>query len=83
MDTAHKISQMASAAGYEMRVIGIPKTVDNDLVKTDHCPGFGSVARWMAIAMRDAGPRYRSDCNTSPSKLSKPWDAIVAGSPGQ
>lgn len=65
MDTAHKISQMANAAGYEMRVIGIPKTVDNDLVETDHCPGFGSVARWMAIAMRDAGRDTEAIANTS------------------
>ncbi|MDY0094565.1 MAG: 6-phosphofructokinase [Candidatus Vecturithrix sp.] len=65
MDTAHKISQIASAAGYEMRVMGIPKTVDNDLVETDHCPGFGSVARWMAIAMRDAGRDTEAIANTS------------------
>ena len=55
MDTANKISQMAAAANYEMRVIGIPKTVDNDLVETDHCPGFGSAARFMALATRDVG----------------------------
>ena len=55
MDTANKISQMAAAANYEMRVFGIPKTVDNDLVETDHCPGFGSAARFMALATRDVG----------------------------
>lgn len=55
MDTAHKVNQMASAAGYEMRVFGIPKTVDNDLVETDHTPGFGSAARFMALATRDVG----------------------------
>ncbi len=55
MDTANKISKLAQKLSYEMRVIGIPKTVDNDLVITDHCPGYGSVARFNAIAIRDAG----------------------------
>ncbi len=40
---------------YDLRVIGIPKTVDNDLVETDHCPGHPSVARWLAVSVRDAG----------------------------
>lgn len=65
MDTAQKISQMAQESGYDMHVLGIPKTVDNDLVKTDHCPGFGSVARWLAIAMRDAGRDTEAIANTS------------------
>jgi 6-phosphofructokinase 1 len=54
-DTAKKISAIAKENGYEMRAIGIPKTVDNDLPEIDHCPGYGSVARWLAIATRDAG----------------------------
>ena len=54
-DTAKKISSIAKENGYEMRAIGIPKTVDNDLPEIDHCPGYGSVARWLAIATRDAG----------------------------
>ncbi len=67
MDTAHKVSQMATDAGYEMRVIGVPKTVDNDLVETDHCPGFGSAARWAAIAMRDMGRDTASGASTTTS----------------
>jgi len=55
MDTAHKIYEIAKQSRYELKVIGIPKTIDNDLVKTDHCPGYGSVARFNAIATRDAG----------------------------
>lgn len=55
MDTANKISKLAEKRNYEIRVTGIPKTVDNDLVITDHCPGYGSVARFNAIAIRDAG----------------------------
>ncbi|MFQ6057324.1 MAG: 6-phosphofructokinase [Anaerolineae bacterium] len=55
MDTAHKIGQLADETGYELRCMGIPKTIDNDLAYTDHCPGYGSVARFIAMATRDAG----------------------------
>lgn len=55
MDTADKISKLAQNENYPLVVIGIPKTVDNDLAGTDHCPGYGSVARWLAMATRDAG----------------------------
>lgn len=55
MDTANKVSKLAKKSNYELRVMGIPKTVDNDLVITDHCPGYGSVGRWLAISVRDAG----------------------------
>ena len=54
-DTARKISALAKDKNYDMRTIGIPKTMDNDLPITDHCPGYGSVARWLTIATRDAG----------------------------
>jgi 6-phosphofructokinase len=54
-DTAKNISALAKDKGYELRAIGIPKTVDNDLPVTDHCPGYGSVGRWLAIGVRDAG----------------------------
>jgi ATP-dependent phosphofructokinase / diphosphate-dependent phosphofructokinase len=54
-DTSYRISMMAQEAGYELRVMGIPKTIDNDLAYTDHCPGYGSVARFNAMAIRDAG----------------------------
>lgn len=50
MDTCHKVSELAKAEGLDLRVIGIPKTMDNDLVLTDHCPGFGSAARFAAIS---------------------------------
>jgi 6-phosphofructokinase len=55
MDTCHRISELALQAGYEMQVMGVPKTVDNDLALTDHCPGYGSAARFLALATRDAG----------------------------
>jgi 6-phosphofructokinase 1 len=52
-DTATKISAHAQAQGYELRVIGVPKTVDNDLPATDHCPGFGSAAKFIATTVRE------------------------------
>jgi len=54
-DTSHQIGSLARESGYELRVVGVPKTVDNDLAYTDHSPGYGSVARYNAIAMRDSG----------------------------
>ena len=52
-DTADKISKLAASSGWEMRVIGIPKTVDNDLVVTDHTPGYGSVIKHVATTVRE------------------------------
>lgn len=50
MDTCNKVSKLAQAEGLDVKVIGIPKTMDNDLDVTDHCPGFGSAARYAAEA---------------------------------
>jgi 6-phosphofructokinase len=54
-DTAHKVSQLGKTMGYPITCIGIPKTVDNDLPFTDNCPGFGSVAKYVAISTKEAG----------------------------
>lgn len=54
-DTAWRLGRLAGERGYDLRVMSVPKTIDNDLVETDHCPGYGSVARWLATAVRDAG----------------------------
>ena len=48
MDTCNKVSKFMQKAGYECRVIGVPKTIDNDLWATDHCPGYGSAAKYVA-----------------------------------
>jgi len=53
-DTADKISKLAQQQGYELRVIGVPKTIDNDLAVTDHCPGYGSAIKYLATAVREA-----------------------------
>ncbi len=50
MDTCNKIYNLSVETGYELRVIGIPKTIDNDLDVTDHCPGFGSAAKYAAVS---------------------------------
>ena len=52
-DTADKISKLAQAQGYELRVIGVPKTIDNDLTLTDHTPGYGSVIKYLATTVRE------------------------------
>ena len=50
MDTCNKISRYMESVGYECRVMGVPKTIDNDLYGTDHCPGFASAAKYIATS---------------------------------
>ncbi|MGO4701848.1 6-phosphofructokinase [Dyella sp. 2RAB6] len=64
-DTALKISQIGKALGYDIRCIGVPKTVDNDLAVTDCCPGFGSVAKYTAVATLEASLDVASMADTS------------------
>ncbi len=64
-DTAHKVSQISTSMGFPITCIGIPKTVDNDLPHTDTCPGFGSVAKYVAIATREAALDVASMYETS------------------
>jgi 6-phosphofructokinase 1 len=65
MDTALKVSQIGEALGYPITCIGIPKTVDNDLPLTDCCPGFGSVAKYIAVSTREAALDVASMARTS------------------
>jgi len=65
MDTAHKVSQIGEALGYPITCVGIPKTVDNDLPLTDCCPGFGSVAKYIAVSTREAALDVASMARTS------------------
>ena len=64
-DTTHRLAEAARASGYDLACIGVPKTVDNDLVEMDHCPGYGSAARFLALATmetsRDTEAMRRSD----------------------
>src|SRR5882724_3931181 len=54
-DTSHKIHEESRKRGYELRVIGVPKTIDNDLPHTDNCPGYGSVIKYNAITVMEVG----------------------------
>ncbi|MCK9469354.1 MAG: 6-phosphofructokinase [Porticoccaceae bacterium] len=64
-DTCLKVSQLSEKMGYPIQAIHIPKTVDNDLPFTDCCPGFGSVAKYVAVSTREASLDVASMCETS------------------
>ncbi len=64
-DTCYKISQLSEKMGYPVQAIHVPKTVDNDLPITDNCPGFGSVAKYIAVSTLEASYDVRSMCATS------------------
>lgn len=59
MDTCEKISRYMAKVGYECRVMGVPKTIDNDLFGTDHCPGFGSAAKYIATSCMEVSKDAR------------------------
>ncbi len=65
MDTALKVSQIGESLGFPIICVGVPKTVDNDLPHTDCCPGFGSVAKYVAVSTREAGLDVASMARTS------------------
>jgi 6-phosphofructokinase 1 len=64
-DTCLKVSQLSATMGYPLICVHVPKTVDNDLVATDNCPGFGSVAKYVATSMREAAYDVESMAKTS------------------
>ena len=53
MDTCNKISKYMREVGYDCRIMGVPKTIDNDLFGTDHCPGYGSAAKYIATSIME------------------------------
>ncbi len=65
-DTAH---QVANHVGDSIRVVSVPKTIDNDLPFTDHCPGYGSTARFIALTTVDAGRDTESTRRIYPVKI--------------
>ena len=64
-DTCYKVSQLSEKMGYPVQAVHIPKTVDNDLPITDNCPGFGSVAKYIAVSAMEASFDVRSMAKTS------------------
>jgi 6-phosphofructokinase 1 len=85
MDTADKINKLAADSGFELVCIGIPKTIDNDLAFTDHCPGYGSVAKYVAACAMEAGrdteALYTTDTCTILEVMGRNagWIAAAAG----
>jgi len=85
MDTADKLARLAAETDYEMVAMGVPKTIDNDLAYTDHCPGYGSVAKYTAAAVmesgRDTEALYTTDTVTIHEVMGRNagWIAAAAG----
>jgi ATP-dependent phosphofructokinase / diphosphate-dependent phosphofructokinase len=85
MDTADKVARLARDKKYEMCVMGIPKTIDNDLAYTDHCPGFGSVSKYNATMIMEAGKDtealYTTDTTTVQEVMGRNagWIAAATG----
>ena len=64
-DTCLKVAKAAEKFGYDLKAIAVPKTIDNDLAVTDNCPGFGSVAKYVATSAKEASLDIKSMCKTS------------------
>jgi 6-phosphofructokinase 1 len=85
MDTADKVNKLAAEANYELVCMGVPKTVDNDLACTDHCPGYPSVAKFVAASAMEAGrdteALYTTDTCTVLEVMGRNagWIALAAG----
>lgn len=65
MDTASRVYRQALRDNYELGVIGIPKTIDNDLLFTDHCPGYGSAAKYLATIVMETGMDLKCSASTN------------------
>lgn len=82
---ADKIHRLATQQGYELRVRGIAKTIDNDLVGADHCPGHGSVAKYLATCVMEAGRDTEAMCTVDPVTITEAmgcntgWIAAATG----
>ena len=64
-DTCQKVSEIGEKMGFPLQAIHVPKTIDNDLPFTDNCPGFGSVAKYVAVSTQEAAMDIASMCATS------------------
>jgi len=68
-DTTDRLGRAAAAAAYPLQAVAVPKTIDNDLPATDHCPGYGSIARYLAISAQEAALDTAAMRLTDPIKL--------------
>lgn len=68
-DTAHTLALRAAEVGQSLRVLVVPKTIDNDLPLTDHCPGYGSIARFVASVLQDVGRDTEAMSRVDPVKI--------------
>mgnify|MGYP002075839442 CR=1 FL=1 len=68
-ETALRLGAAAAERGQDLRIVAIPKTIDNDLPETDHCPGYGSIARYTALAVRDSAFDTRAMAKIYPVKI--------------
>ncbi len=68
-DTTDRLGRAAAAAGYPLQAVAVPKTIDNDLPATDHCPGYGSIARYLAVGVQEAALDTAAMRRTDPIKL--------------
>src|SRR5215210_1637512 len=68
-DTSHRIATSALTSDYDLRVVAVPKTIDNDLPVTDHCPGYGSAARYIAVSALETTLDTRSMPDIYPVKI--------------
>jgi 6-phosphofructokinase len=81
-DTAQQIADAAQASTTDLRVIGVPKTIDNDLPATDHCPGYGSAARFVAQVTRETACDTRAMRDTDPIRLIEVMGRYAGWLPG-
>jgi 6-phosphofructokinase 1 len=68
-DTTDRLGRAAAAAGYTLQAVAVPKTIDNDLPATDHCPGYGSIARYLAVSTQEAALDTAAMRHSDPIKL--------------
>jgi 6-phosphofructokinase len=80
MDTIHRVETYCRKQGYELTGVGVPKTVDNDLFGTDHTPGFGSAARYVALSVKQAGMLARDMKHVDQYVIFRRWGVRRAGS---
>ena len=77
MDTCNKVNRYLKSVGYECRVFGVPKTIDNDLFGTDHCPGFSSAAKYIATSIMEVS----RDCQVYDTGMITIVECMVAVTP--